>query len=92
MNTKPTYALVIYWSAEDKAFIVEVPELPGGAADGATDAEAVANVEVIIARLCIFFRGEPSLPISPMEIGGWLKLNLRNAANDKRIPPMEVGG
>ncbi|MEW6127346.1 MAG: type II toxin-antitoxin system HicB family antitoxin [Acidobacteriota bacterium] len=48
MSKKYKYELVIYWSAEDKSFIAEVPELPGCAADGATYAEAVANVEVII--------------------------------------------
>ncbi len=42
------YELIIYWSEEDDAFIAEVPELPGCAADGATYAEAVANVEVVI--------------------------------------------
>lgn len=30
------YELIIYWSAEDKAFIVEVPELSGCMADGQT--------------------------------------------------------
>lgn len=33
---------------EDQAFVAEVPELPGCAADGATYAEAVANVAVVI--------------------------------------------
>jgi predicted RNase H-like HicB family nuclease len=42
------YELIIYWSEEDKAFIVEVPELPGCMADGATYQEALANAEVII--------------------------------------------
>ena len=42
------YEVIIYWSEEDKAFIVEVPELPGCAADGATYQEALANVEVVI--------------------------------------------
>lgn len=42
------YELIIYWSDEDNAFIAEVPELPGCAADGATYTEAVANVEVVI--------------------------------------------
>jgi predicted RNase H-like HicB family nuclease len=42
------YELIIYWSDEDQAFIVEVPELPGCTADGQTYAEAVANVEVVI--------------------------------------------
>lgn len=42
------YELIIYWSEEDNAFIAEVPELPGCAADGATYTEAAANAEVVI--------------------------------------------
>ena len=42
------YEVIIYWSHEDEAFIVEVPELPGCMADGATYQEALANAEVII--------------------------------------------
>ena len=42
------YEIIIYWSEEDQAFIAEVPELPGCAADGATYKEALTNVEVII--------------------------------------------
>jgi predicted RNase H-like HicB family nuclease len=42
------YELIIYWSEEDQAFVVEVPELPGCMADGKTYREAVANVEIII--------------------------------------------
>jgi predicted RNase H-like HicB family nuclease len=42
------YELIIYWSDEDEAFIVEVPELAGCMADGATYQEALANVEVVI--------------------------------------------
>ncbi|MHB8211388.1 MAG: type II toxin-antitoxin system HicB family antitoxin [Acidithiobacillus sp.] len=44
------YELVIYWSDEDNAFLVEVPELPGCMADGATYQEAVSNAEIIIAE------------------------------------------
>jgi len=44
----PKYEVIIYWNDEDRAFIAEVPELPGCAADGNTHAEALANVEVII--------------------------------------------
>ncbi len=44
------YELIIYWSDEDKAFIVEVPELPGCVADGATYQGAVANIEVVITE------------------------------------------
>lgn len=42
------YELVIYWSKEDESFIVEVPELPGCMADGASYAEAVRNAQVVI--------------------------------------------
>lgn len=45
---KPRYEVIIYWSEEDQAFIAEVPELPGCAADGKTYREALGNVEVII--------------------------------------------
>jgi predicted RNase H-like HicB family nuclease len=45
---KIKYELIIYWSDVDQAFIVEVPELPGCAADGETYQEAVQNVEVVI--------------------------------------------
>jgi len=44
------YEIIIYWSEEDSAFIAEVPELSGCAADGKTYSEALANVEVIIAE------------------------------------------
>ena len=42
------YEIIIYWSDEDKAFIAEVPELPGCAADGPTYREALRNVEVVM--------------------------------------------
>ncbi|WP_017325925.1 type II toxin-antitoxin system HicB family antitoxin [Synechococcus sp. PCC 7336] len=42
------YELVIYWSDEDSAFIVEVPELSGCMADGKTYQEAVTNAEIVI--------------------------------------------
>ncbi len=42
------YEVIIYWSEDDQAFIAEVPELPGCAADGTTYQAALANVEVII--------------------------------------------
>ncbi len=42
------YEIIIYWSAEDDAFIAEVPELAGCMADGKTYQEAVVNAETII--------------------------------------------
>lgn len=42
------YEMIIYWSQEDEAFIVQVPELPGCMADGATYQEAIANAETVV--------------------------------------------
>ncbi len=42
------YELIIYWSKTDGSFIVEVPELPGCMADGATYEAAVANARVVV--------------------------------------------
>jgi predicted RNase H-like HicB family nuclease len=44
----PKHTIILYWSAEDNAFIAEVPELPGCAADGKTRRKALQNVEVVI--------------------------------------------
>jgi len=48
--TESRYEVAIYWSEEDQAFIAEVPELAGCAADGSTRQEALANVETVIAE------------------------------------------
>ncbi len=42
------YEVIIYWSNEDQAYIAEVPELAGCAADGKTYKEALEHVEVVI--------------------------------------------
>lgn len=42
------YERIIFWSEEDGRWIVDVPELPGCMADGATAVEALENVEKII--------------------------------------------
>lgn len=44
------YEVIIYWSNEDQAFIAEVPELPGCAADGPTYKDALSNVEGVIQQ------------------------------------------
>ena len=46
MNSK--YEIIMFWSDEDKAFVAEVPELPGCMADGKTHQEALANAEQVI--------------------------------------------
>ena len=48
MKNNHKYEVVIYWSKEDRAFIAEVPELPGCAADGKSYKDALANVEIVI--------------------------------------------
>lgn len=48
MSEEPLkYEVIIYWSVEDEAFIAEVPELAGCAADGRTPQEALAQAQVV---------------------------------------------
>ena len=42
------YEIIIYWSDEDKAFIAEVPELPGCTAHGSSPDSALANCQEAI--------------------------------------------
>jgi Uncharacterized conserved protein len=51
------YEIILYWSKEDQAFIAEVPELAGCAADGVTRQEALANAETVIAEWIETARG-----------------------------------
>ena len=44
------YELIIYWSRGDECFVVEVPELSGCMADGATYQEAVAHAQLVIEQ------------------------------------------
>ncbi len=37
------YEMILYWSAEDGTYIVEVPELPGCIAHGSTQFEALSK-------------------------------------------------
>jgi predicted RNase H-like HicB family nuclease len=46
MSEPLKYEVIIYWSAEDEAFLAEVPELAGCMADGATPQEALANAQL----------------------------------------------
>jgi predicted RNase H-like HicB family nuclease len=48
VSLMPKYEVIISWSAEDEAFLAEVPELAGCASDGQTYQEALANAEVVI--------------------------------------------
>ena len=38
------YEIIIYWSNEDGVFVAEVPELPGCAAHGNSQEEALRNI------------------------------------------------
>ena len=51
------YEIILYWSHEDQAFVAEVPELAGCAADGPTRQEAIANVETVIVEWLETARG-----------------------------------
>ncbi len=45
----PRYEMIIWWSDEDAAFVVDVPELPGCMAHGRTRTAAIKNAEQAIA-------------------------------------------
>lgn len=47
-TTIPPFEMIIYWSKEDEAFLVDIPELPGCMADGQTQEEALANAKTAI--------------------------------------------
>jgi len=42
------FEIILYWSEEDEAYIAEVPELPGCAADGPTYHAALEAVKVVM--------------------------------------------
>ena len=44
------YEIIFYWSNEDESYIAEVPELSGCMADGETMAEALENINTVIAE------------------------------------------
>ena len=48
MKSTWKYEIILYWSEEDRAYIAEVPVLPGCAADGPSYRQALNNVEAII--------------------------------------------
>lgn len=48
--SEPKYEIIIYWSADDAAFVAEVPELPGCMADGNSYVEALQNAQTAVAE------------------------------------------
>lgn len=45
MKRNTNYEMIVWWSEEDAAFVVDVPELPGCMAHGKTRADAIKNAE-----------------------------------------------
>lgn len=39
------YEIILFWSADDEAFVADVPELPGCMAHGTTQEEALRNAQ-----------------------------------------------
>jgi predicted RNase H-like HicB family nuclease len=49
MKTNNNYEMILRWSVEDDAFVVDVPELPGCMAHGKTRQQAIKSAEDAIA-------------------------------------------
>lgn len=62
------YELILYWSDEDEAYVVDVPELPGCMAHGDTQAKALENAQAAI-KLWIDTAKEFGYPIPEPIIG-----------------------
>ncbi len=43
-----SYEMIVWWSVEDDAYVVDVPELPGCMAHGKTRLAAIKSAEVAI--------------------------------------------
>ena len=95
------YQMVIYWSDEDQAYLVEVPDLPGCMADGKTRQEALGNAEIIIQEWLEIARelgraipppGERLLTVSEtaQRLGLSVSMVRRYCANGK-IPGQKIG-
>ncbi len=59
---KLNYEMILWWSAEDAAYVVDVPELPGCMAHGTTRQAAIKNAEGAI-RLWVRTANEDGLNI-----------------------------
>ena len=82
------FEAVIWWSEEDKAFVVEFPELPGCMADGATYEQALSNVKRVIGEWIETAREFKSSPAGPSS----LRLAAANwtCGASRRIPPLAL--
>lgn len=76
------YDIHVYWDSRSEYFVAEIPEILTCAADGATQAEAVSNLEETFAVLKEAYveerlalpRPNPDLPISVQELSGLSKV------------------
>ena len=64
------YEITIFWSNEDDAYVVDVPDLPGCMTHGDTRVEALRNAEEAIAFWIDCAREDGETIREPSERGG----------------------
>ncbi len=80
------YSVILVWSDEDKAFIASVNELPGCKADGATQAQALEAIELVIGEWIETAKAEGRKVPKPLTVEGYEKLAHRfHASIEQRV-------
>ena len=64
------YEITIFWSNDDDAYVVDVPDLPGCMTHGATRMQALENAEEAIAFWIDCARADGEAIPEPRERGG----------------------
>lgn len=92
------YPAQVFWSSEDQAFIAVAVDLPGSSAAGSTQAEALAELQIVIegwveAQTAVGNPvPSPSRPVAPSECNGKVLLRLPKWLHASLIKGAKIEG